>query len=87
MMEVMNAVKANNNDVGGRKFEMSDMSYIIRRLGYIKSIRDVEEIAIKNYNSIPVRVKYKGSIQMGGSLRLGILYKMGLRHRAMIHAI
>ena len=77
MMEVMNAVKANNNDVGGRKFEMSDMSYIIRGLGYIKNIKDVEEIAIKNYNSIPVRVKDIGSIQMGGDLRLGIFDENG----------
>jgi Cu(I)/Ag(I) efflux system membrane protein CusA/SilA len=72
MMEVMNAVKANNNDVGGRKFEMSNMSYIIRGLGYIKNIKDVENIAVKNYNAVPVRLKDLGSLQMGGDLRLGI---------------
>ncbi|TRX16008.1 efflux RND transporter permease subunit [Flavobacterium franklandianum] len=77
MMEVMNAVKANNNDVGGRKFEMSNMSYIVRGLGYIKNIKDVEEIAIKNYNSVPVKVKDIGSIQMGGDLRLGIFDENG----------
>jgi CzcA family heavy metal efflux pump len=77
MMEVMNAVKANNNDVGGRKFEMSDMSYIIRGLGYIKNIDDIEDIAVKNYNSIPVRVKDIGSVQMGGDLRLGIFDQNG----------
>jgi len=68
----MNKVKANNNDVGGRKFEMADMAYIIRGLGYIKSIDDVENIALGNYNGIPVRVKDIGSVQMGGDLRLGI---------------
>lgn len=77
MMEVMNAVKSNNNDVGGRKFEMSDMSYIIRGLGYIKNINDIEDIAVKNYNSIPVRVKDIGSVQMGGDLRLGIFDQNG----------
>ncbi len=77
MMEVMNAVKANNNDVGGRKFEMSNMSYIVRGLGYIKNIKDVENIAIKNYNAVPVRVKDIGSIQMGGDLRLGIFDENG----------
>ncbi len=77
MMEVMNVVKSNNNDVGGRKFEMSDMAYIIRGLGYIKSIKDVENIAIKNYNSVPVKVKDIGSIQMGGDLRLGIFDQNG----------
>ena len=77
MMEVMNAVKANNNDVGGRKFEMSDRSYIVRGLGYIKNITDVEEIAIKNYNSVPVKVSDIGSVQMGGDLRLGIFDQNG----------
>lgn len=77
MMEVMNAVKANNNDVGGRKFEMSNMSYIIRGLGYIKNSKDVEGISIKNYNSIPVKVKDIGSVQMGGDLRLGIFDQNG----------
>lgn len=72
MMDVMNKVKANNNDVGGRKFEMSDMSYIIRGLGYIKNKTDVENIALENYNGVPVRVKDIGSVQMGGDLRLGI---------------
>jgi len=72
LMDVMNKVKANNNDVGGRKFEMADMAYIIRGLGYIKSKEDVENIALGNYNGIPVRVKDIGSVQMGGYLRLGI---------------
>lgn len=72
MMDVMNKVKANNNDVGGRKFEMSDMSYIIRGLGYIKNKEDIENIAVGNYNGIPVRAKDIGSVQMGGDLRLGI---------------
>jgi Cu(I)/Ag(I) efflux system membrane protein CusA/SilA len=72
LMDVMNKVKANNNDVGGRKFEMADMAYIIRGLGYIKNKEDVENIALANYNGIPVRVKDVGSVQMGGDLRLGI---------------
>ena len=72
LMDVMNKVKANNNDVGGRKFEMADMAYIIRGLGYLKSKEDVENIALNNYKGIPVRVKDIGSVQMGGELRLGI---------------
>jgi CzcA family heavy metal efflux pump len=72
LMDVMNKVKANNNDVGGRKFEMADMAYIIRGLGYIKKKEDVENVALNNYNGIPVRVKDIGSVQMGGDLRLGI---------------
>jgi Cu/Ag efflux pump CusA len=77
MMEAMNAVKTSNNDVGGRKFEMSDMAYIVRGLGYIKNIKDIEDITIKNYNSVPVLVKDIGSVQMGGDLRLGIFDQNG----------
>ena len=72
LMDVMDKVKANNNDVGGRKFEMADMAYIIRGLGYIKTPGDIENIALQNNNGIPVRVKDIGSVQMGGDLRLGI---------------
>jgi CzcA family heavy metal efflux pump len=77
MMDVMNKVKANNNDVGGRKFEMSDMSYIIRGLGYVKNKEDLESIALVNNNGIPVRIKDIGSVQMGGDLRLGIFDENG----------
>src|SRR5882672_2987425 len=77
LMDVMNKVKANNNDVGGRKFEMSDMAYIIRGLGYVKSKEDLESIAVSNYNGIPVRIKDVASVQMGGDLRLGIFDENG----------
>jgi len=77
LMDVMNKVKANNNDVGGRKFEMSDMSYIIRGLGYIKNRDDIENIALTNYNGIPVRIKDIGTVQMGGDERLGIFDENG----------
>jgi Cu(I)/Ag(I) efflux system membrane protein CusA/SilA len=77
LMDVMNKVKANNNDVGGRKFEMSNMAYIIRGLGYIKNKEDLESISLGNYNGIPVRVKDIGTVQMGGDLRLGIFDENG----------
>ncbi|WP_026209769.1 efflux RND transporter permease subunit [Cytophaga aurantiaca] len=72
LMDVLKAVKANNNDVGGRKFEMADMAYIIRGLGYIENIEDIENITVSTRNSIPIKVKDIGSLQMGGDLRLGI---------------
>jgi Cu(I)/Ag(I) efflux system membrane protein CusA/SilA len=77
MMDVMNKVKASNNDVGGRKFEMSDMAYIIRGLGYLKSREDVENISVSNNNGVPIRVKDLGSVQMGSDLRLGIFDSNG----------
>jgi Cu/Ag efflux pump CusA len=72
MLDVLQAVKSNNNDVGGRKFEMSDVGYIVRGLGYIENLEDVENIPILTVNSIPVRIKDVATVQMGGALRLGI---------------
>ncbi|HSZ73016.1 MAG TPA: CusA/CzcA family heavy metal efflux RND transporter [Cytophagaceae bacterium] len=77
LMDVLKAVKSNNNDVGGRKFEMSDMGYIVRGLGYIKKIEDVENIPITMDNSVPIRVKDIATVQMGGDLRLGIFDENG----------
>ncbi|WP_028665343.1 efflux RND transporter permease subunit [Runella zeae] len=72
LMDVLNSIRKNNNDVGGRKFEMSDMAYIVRGLGYIKNVKDIEDIPIGNYGSVPVRVRDVATVQMGGELRLGI---------------
>jgi len=72
LMDVIKKVRANNNDVGGRKLDMSGMGYIIRGLGYIKNKSDIENISLSNNNGIPVRVKDIGTVQMGGDLRLGI---------------
>jgi CzcA family heavy metal efflux pump len=77
LMDIANKVKANNNDVGGRKMEMSDMAYIIRGLGYVKNKEDLESIAVGDYNGIPVRIKDIASVQMGGDLRLGIFDQNG----------
>ncbi len=77
MMDILNAVKSNNNDVGGRKFEMSDMAYIIRGLGYIKSISDIENISLRTSNNVPIRIKDIGMVQMGGDIRYGIFDENG----------
>lgn len=72
MMDIQKAVKSNNNDVGGRKFEMSDKSYIVRGLGYIKSMEEIENIPVSTVENIPIRIKDVGSVQMGGDIRYGI---------------
>ncbi len=77
MMDILKAVKSNNNDVGGRKFEMSDKSYIVRGLGYIKSIGEIENIAISTSNNVPIRIKDVGAVQMGGDIRYGIFDENG----------
>lgn len=77
LMDVLSKVRANNNDVGGRKFEMADMGYIVRGIGYITQIKDIEEIPLMTRESIPVRVKDVATVQMGGELRLGIIEENG----------
>ncbi len=77
MMDVLRAVKSNNNDVGGRKFEMSDKSYIVRGLGYIKSISEIENIPLGTFNNVPIRIQDVGSVQMGGDIRYGIFDENG----------
>lgn len=77
LMEVLKAIRSNNNDVGGRKFEMSQMGYIVRGLGYIKNLKDIENITVKTSNSIPIKIKDVATIQMGGDLRLGIFDENG----------
>jgi Cu(I)/Ag(I) efflux system membrane protein CusA/SilA len=76
-MDVLKSVKSNNNDVGGRKFEMNDMGYVVRGLGYIKKIQDVENMPVGMNNAIPIRMKDVGTVQMGGDLRLGIFDRDG----------
>jgi CzcA family heavy metal efflux pump len=77
LSQVLKAVKSNNNDVGGRKFEMNGTGYIVRGLGYIKSLADVENIPIGVINSIPVKIKDVATVQMGGDERLGIFDQNG----------
>lgn len=77
MMDVLKSVKSNNNDVGGRKFEMSDMSYIVRGLGYIKSIGEIENIPLSTSNNVPIRIRDVGTVQMGGDIRYGIFDENG----------
>lgn len=72
VQEVIQSIRSNNNEAGGRKFEMSDIGYIIKTTGYLKSIEEIEGIPVKTVNSIPVTVRDVGSVQMTGESRLGI---------------
>ncbi|NOS90729.1 MAG: efflux RND transporter permease subunit [Cyclobacteriaceae bacterium] len=77
LMDVAKAVTNNNRDVGGSLFEMNDMGYMIRGLGYIKTVEDIENISVGTYRSIPIRLKDVAHVQMGGELRLGIIEENG----------
>ncbi|MFT3824239.1 MAG: efflux RND transporter permease subunit [Chitinophagaceae bacterium] len=75
--EVINAVRSNNNESGGRKFEMSGIGYIIKTSGYLQSIEQIENIPIKNQNSIPIRIADVATVQMTGETRNGIFDQDG----------
>jgi CzcA family heavy metal efflux pump len=77
LMNVVKKIQDNNNEVGGRKFELSDIGYVIKTTGYIKSIEEIENISISTVNTTPIRIKDVGTVQMGGELRLGIVDENG----------
>lgn len=77
LMEVVNKIKANNNEVGGSKFELSDIGYIIKSAGYIKNIEEIENINLKSVKGTPINIKDIGTVQMGSELRLGIIDENG----------
>jgi CzcA family heavy metal efflux pump len=72
IQDVMRAVKSNNNEAGGRKFEMSGIGYIIKTSGYLKSIEEIENLPVRTQNSIPVKIRDIATVQMAGESRLGI---------------
>jgi len=68
--EVIQAVRNNNNEAGGRKFEINDIGYIIKTTGYLKSVEEIENISLKTVNTTAVRDV--ATVQMTGETRLGI---------------
>ncbi len=70
--QVIESIRANNNESGGRKFELSDIGYIIKTTGYLQSVEEIENIAVATNNTIPVRVRDVATVQMAGESRLGI---------------
>jgi Cu(I)/Ag(I) efflux system membrane protein CusA/SilA len=62
-----------NRDVGGRLIEMSETEYMVRGLGYIRSIQDIEQIAVRvDDRGTPVRIKDVARVHIGPELRRGI---------------
>lgn len=70
--QVIQAIRASNNEAGGRKFEMSDIGYIIKTTGYLQSLEEIENIALKTVNTVPLKVRDVATVQMTGETRLGI---------------
>ena len=74
LQKVRMAILRSNNDVGGRVVEMAETEYMIRGLGYIKNIRDIENIPLAvNDRGTPILLKNVAQVRIGPEIRRGIL--------------
>ncbi|WP_411273709.1 efflux RND transporter permease subunit [Daejeonella sp.] len=73
LSDIIRTVNTNNNEAGGRKFEMSGIGYIIKTTGYLNSVLEIENLSIRTQNSIPVKIRDIATVQMAGESRLGIM--------------
>ena len=71
--KVVEAVRAGNNDVGGRLVEMSGAEYMVRGRGYAKSSEDIGDIVLlRNERGVSVRIRDVGQVTLGPDLRRGL---------------
>ncbi len=73
LMKVIEAIRDGNNDVGGRLVEFSGKEYMVRGRGYAKSIKDIEDIVVKNdMSGTPVLVRNVAQVALGPEIRRGV---------------
>jgi Cu(I)/Ag(I) efflux system membrane protein CusA/SilA len=77
VMDVMNAVRKSNLDIGAETIELNNVEYIIRGLGYVKSLEDIENAVVTVRDNIPVRIKDVARTSFGPATRRGGLDKDG----------
>lgn len=71
--EMTEAVRRSNSEVGGRVIELSGREYMVRGRGYVKSIADLQQIAVKTDDKgTPVRVGDLGAVSIGPEMRRGV---------------
>ncbi|HHI69305.1 MAG TPA: efflux RND transporter permease subunit, partial [Planctomycetes bacterium] len=75
--DVARAVRRSNLDVGARTIEVNRVEYVIRGLGFIKTVKDLEETVVKARGGTPVLVRDVGRVVLGPALRRGALDKGG----------
>ena len=75
--EIFRAVKQSNIDVGARTIEINRVEYVIRGIGFVKSLADLEKAVIKAVDNIPIRVSDVATVTLGPALRRGVLDKAG----------
>ena len=77
LQQVVNAVRNTNKDIGAKTIEINKAEYLVRGLGYIKSINDIENTVITSDNNIPIFIRDVSKVSLGPAERRGILDKEG----------
>jgi Cu(I)/Ag(I) efflux system membrane protein CusA/SilA len=75
--QIMAAVKNSNLDVGARTIEFNRVEYLVRAIGYIKSLEDLEKSVVAVQNNVPIRIKDVAKVNFGPATRRGGLDKGG----------
>ena len=75
--QVMMAVKNSNRDAGAKTIEVNQVEYLIRGLGYIKSVEDLEETVVAVNANKPILIRDVGKVTLGPATRRGLLDKEG----------
>ena len=72
--KIIKAIKRSNNDVGGRLLEMSETEYMVRGLGYIQSLEDLNRVPLGvDKQGTPILLKDVARVQFGPELRRGLV--------------
>jgi len=77
MGDVVKAVKQSNQDIGAQTLEINQVEYLVRGLGYVKSIADIESAVVDSENFTSIRIKDVANVHLGPATRRGILDKEG----------
>jgi len=75
--DVFEAIMQSNKNVGGKVIEAQGAEYIIRGVGLIQSIKDVEDTVVTSRDGVPIYVKNVATVQLGPDFRRGVLDKGG----------
>lgn len=75
--EVFEAVRRSNIDVGAQTIELNRVEYLIRGLGFVKSIEDIENSVIATNENVPVLIRHVAKVSLGPEPRRGALDKGG----------
>ncbi|MCC6697491.1 MAG: efflux RND transporter permease subunit [Candidatus Hydrogenedentes bacterium] len=75
--DVFNAVRKSNVDVGARTIEVNKVEYVIRGLGFLSEIRDIEDTVVRVNDNVPIYIKNIAKVALGPEMRRGMLNKEG----------